>query len=371
MEWDPNAVVYVDRKKMYEYEARISIGAPAVGYAHEGFDTLKPMPSENGSSYLVVREGGCREFSSHAELREHYNNVGNRDPLFGHFDRLEHTIGCSKALKKLPIEKKEFVRYFRELVEENAALYEESLGYHPPFYARAMVWQDKKQETQRDKIGVANNAPARWAILITPYTPYIETKKDGSEENPLGAMLVDSPRLIPPECMDRRAKLAPRYGLMANGTHTAREFVYHEAILKDMKGNVGEGGGENLVCYRKGIFIIPLSDSVLPGFTQDFFVLSAKLAGYPVEEAVLKPDDLRGMEAMWFTGTAAGLELIWRLGNEQGKQIWTPRFSADEYKNGKAPTAILEVTSDFNDYMLGKKKLPEEYRPVISEISMN
>ncbi len=378
MEWDKDAIIILDGKPMRQYEAKTSIGDPGLAYGHDAFDTIKAVPDKDGGHYFAFREGGTLEFEDDRQLQNFVHSVGNDDFEYGHLDRLQFSVSTMRAIRKLPIPKGRLKQEFEWLVQENAADYKKRTGELPTFYARIQVWQGNTDTSKPDQIGVANNAPARYAILLTRYTSYLAHDKS-EQKRPTGVMIVDRPRLLPPECMDPQAKRSPRYGIAADATHLAREHGYDEALLKDLKGSIGgldigaeilgEGGGENIICYKNGVFYIPDSDSALNGFNQHAFMLCVRWGGGRIMKEKIAPSDMAGMQYIWLTGTAAGEERVFRVGNEAGREIWKSRHTPETY-DSQANEDVLHAERDFDDLVSGRKELSGKESGLINVIKL-
>jgi branched-chain amino acid aminotransferase len=81
---------------------------------------------------------------------------------------------------------------------------------------------------------------------------------------------------------------------------------FDEAILLNDRGDVAEGTGENVFVVKNGALRTndPTAD-VLDGITRATILTLARDLGIPVEIGPLTPDDLRGADEVFFTGTAA------------------------------------------------------------------
>lgn len=84
----------------------------------------------------------------------------------------------------------------------------------------------------------------------------------------------------------------------------ANGFV--EAIMLDDRGNVCEGGGENLFLVLGDVIQTPgLASSILGGITRDSVMTIAKDFGYEIREAPISRDMLYLADEIFMTGTAA------------------------------------------------------------------
>jgi len=89
---------------------------------------------------------------------------------------------------------------------------------------------------------------------------------------------------------------------------------FDEAILRNDRGEVAEGSGENIFVVRDGVLITnDRSADILPGITRDSVLTLAHAAGLPVTIRPLSVDDLREADEAFFTGTAAEIVPIVRF----------------------------------------------------------
>lgn len=89
---------------------------------------------------------------------------------------------------------------------------------------------------------------------------------------------------------------------------------FDEAILRNDRGEVAEGSGENIFVVRDGVLITnDQSADILPGITRDSVLTLARAAGLVVTIRPLTVDDLRSADEAFFTGTAAEVVPIVRF----------------------------------------------------------
>ncbi len=88
----------------------------------------------------------------------------------------------------------------------------------------------------------------------------------------------------------------------------ARRRGADDAIVLDTRGHVAEGAASNLfIVVRGAIRTPPLSCGVLPGITRAHVLGIAAGWGTPVQEGVVVPSDLRGIEEAFLTSSLRGI----------------------------------------------------------------
>lgn len=109
--------------------------------------------------------------------------------------------------------------------------------------------------------------------------------------------------IVPPQ-----AKTAANYASPMVAKARARAAGYDEILLVDEFGAVAEGPTTNVFLVdAAGRVLTPAADRVLLGVTRDSVLQIAQHAGYPVAEAVVRPEDLFTAAEVFLTGTTAGV----------------------------------------------------------------
>jgi branched-chain amino acid aminotransferase len=89
---------------------------------------------------------------------------------------------------------------------------------------------------------------------------------------------------------------------------------FDEALLRNDRGDVAEGSGENVFVVRDGVLITNDADAdILPGITRASALALAREAGITTRVRPLTMDDLAQCDEAFFTGTAAELVPIVRI----------------------------------------------------------
>ncbi|MBL4625007.1 MAG: branched-chain amino acid transaminase [Flavobacteriales bacterium] len=101
------------------------------------------------------------------------------------------------------------------------------------------------------------------------------------------------------------AKITGHYTNSLLATTEAKSMGSDEALLLDTNGNVAEGPGANFFYQKNDILYTCPLGNVLPGITRATVFGLAKELGFEVQQKFFTPDDVKGADGAFFTGTAA------------------------------------------------------------------
>lgn len=88
----------------------------------------------------------------------------------------------------------------------------------------------------------------------------------------------------------------------------AQQQGYSEVVLLNERGEVAECTAANIFCLHDGrVLTPPLSSGCLEGITRSVLLEIAPGAGYPVEEKVLRPEDLFAAQEVFISSTNRNL----------------------------------------------------------------
>jgi branched-chain amino acid aminotransferase len=109
-------------------------------------------------------------------------------------------------------------------------------------------------------------------------------------------------------------KAGGHYTNSIRALHDVQKRGFDEAILRNMRGEIAEGSGENVFVIKSGTLITnDESADILPGITRDSVLTIARAAGIRIEVRPLAVDDLAQADEAFFTGTAAEIVPIVRF----------------------------------------------------------
>jgi branched-chain amino acid aminotransferase len=165
-----------------------------------------------------------------------------------------------------------------------------------------------------DSLGVSpKECPVRVSIAVWPWGAYLgeEAIEEGVD------VMISSWRKYHSSMVPTNAKTTGLYVNSMLAGEEARRNDFVEAILLNKDGQVAEGPGENLFLVRDGDIYTPgLSESILDGITRNTVVTLARELGYTVHEnATISRGELNTADELFFTGTAAEVTPIRKVGN--------------------------------------------------------
>ena len=108
-----------------------------------------------------------------------------------------------------------------------------------------------------------------------------------------------------PHTIPCKAKAAGLYMICTLSKHAAERNGYADALMLDWRGQVAECTGANIFFAKDGELHTPTPDCFLDGITRRTVIDLAKARGIKVNERVIMPEELAGMDECFITGTAA------------------------------------------------------------------
>ncbi|MCB9838665.1 MAG: branched-chain-amino-acid transaminase [Phycisphaeraceae bacterium] len=110
---------------------------------------------------------------------------------------------------------------------------------------------------------------------------------------------------IPVDCLDPRIK-SLNYLNNILAKIEAIDAGVLEALMLNKQGEVCECTGDNVFAVKNGAIATPDSESgLLEGITRRFVIDLCKKLGLPIEERILRLEDVTGADEVFLTGTAA------------------------------------------------------------------
>jgi branched-subunit amino acid aminotransferase/4-amino-4-deoxychorismate lyase len=141
--------------------------------------------------------------------------------------------------------------------------------------------------------------------------PYVWIISPERQDEGLDLAIAGDVRRTPPEAIDPRMKNFNWLDLQ-RGLFEALDRSCDTAVLLTPSGLLAEGPGFNLFTVRGGRILTPRAN-VLEGITRRTVLELAAEVGAPVEEADLRPDDLRGADEAFLSSTAGGVMPVARV----------------------------------------------------------
>jgi len=124
------------------------------------------------------------------------------------------------------------------------------------------------------------------------------------------------------------AKITGHYVNSILATTEAKQKGFDEALLLDAQGNVAEGPGANFFFEKDEILYTSPLGNILPGITRaTMFELCDEL-GFKLVEKYFTPEEVKGADSAFFTGTAAEVAGIASLDRVPFKLKWEDSLGA-------------------------------------------
>ena len=168
-------------------------------------------------------------------------------------------------------------------------------------YIRAFVWRGGEE------MGISAPATSINVAIGAWYWPayFPQALRDN------GITLVTSKWRRPdPQTSPIQAKAAGGYMIATMSKHEANDQGYHDALMLDYQGRVGEASGANLFLVKDGVLKTPTTECILNGITRQTIIELAHEHNIPFEEKIIMPDELYDADEVFLTGTAAEITAV-------------------------------------------------------------
>lgn len=172
-------------------------------------------------------------------------------------------------------------------------------------YVRPIAWRGPEM------MGIAAQAcKVHVAIACWEWPKYFFPK---SGENSGLALKTSQWRRCDPRTMPVQSKCAGIYAIGTMAKHQADRAGYDDALMLDVHGRVAESSGANLFVIKDGLIKTPVPECFLNGITRQTVMKLARDLGYTVEETHIMPDDLKAVDEIFLTGTAAEIAPVSKI----------------------------------------------------------
>lgn len=116
-----------------------------------------------------------------------------------------------------------------------------------------------------------------------------------------------------PHTAPTESKCAGLYVLGTMAKYEAKQAGFTDALMLDYEGYVAESSGANLFAVKDGVLLTPTADRFLNGLTRQTVIQLAGELGIKVEQRRIKPEELKGFQEIFLTGTAAELTAVGKI----------------------------------------------------------
>lgn len=172
-------------------------------------------------------------------------------------------------------------------------------------YVRPIAWRGSEMmgvSAQQSKIHLAI-AAWQWPAYFSP-----EARMRGIR------MMWAQWRRPAPDTAPTKSKAAGLYMICTLSKHAAEQAGYNDALMLDWRGQIAEATGANIFLVQDGKIHTPTPDCFLDGITRRTVIDLARKAGMTVVERAIMPEELKSMQEVFITGTAAEVTPVAEIG---------------------------------------------------------
>jgi branched-chain amino acid aminotransferase len=265
---------------------------------------LLPYDDRDGFIWLDGRMMPWREAKIHVMSHGlHYGGSvfeGERVYDGNIFKLKEHSERLVRSAQYLDMEMPYTAAQLMDVSREVAAANKIDNGY-----VRPLAWRGPEQ------MGIAaQGCRTHVAIACWEWPKYFFPK---SGENSGLALRTSAWRRCDPRTMPVQSKCAGIYAIGTIAKHEADRAGYDDALMLDVHGRVAESSGANLFVVQDGMIKTPVPECFLNGITRQTVIKLAQDLGYKVEETHIMPEDLKNVQEIFLTGTAAEIAPVSKI----------------------------------------------------------
>ncbi len=146
--------------------------------------------------------------------------------------------------------------------------------------------------------------------------------------NKLLDVMISSYQRPNPKSCHVEAKVTGHYVNSILATTEAKYKGFDEALLLDANGNVAEGPGANFFFEKDNVLYTSPLGNILPGITRATMFELCNELGFKLVEKYFTPEEVKGADSAFFTGTAAEVAGIASLDKVNFKLKWEDSLGA-------------------------------------------
>ncbi len=152
------------------------------------------------------------------------------------------------------------------------------------------------------RLNPGKECPVHVMIAVLPFDGLVP----GGTGTPLFRASISPYLKTPSRALPSTVKAGGHYTNSIRALAEAANRGFDETILRNDRGDVAEGSGENIFVVRDGVVITNDADAdILPGITRASVLALAREAGITTRVRPLTLEDLDAADEAFFTGTAA------------------------------------------------------------------
>ncbi len=219
-----------------------------------------------------------------------------------HYKRLLYS--AEKMHLKVPYTYDEFTNFTYQLLEKNNL---------KNAYIRPLIFAGQNMTlTPTDEVHVM--------ICAWEWAKYLGNK--------LSDVMISSYQRPNPKSCHVEAKVTGHYINSILATTEAKQKGFDEALLLDMNGNIAEGPGANFFYEKDNVLFTAPLGNILAGITRATMFELCDDLGFKLVEKYFTPEDVKGSDSAFFTGTAAEVSGINSLDRVPFKLKWEDSLGA-------------------------------------------
>jgi branched-chain amino acid aminotransferase len=293
MYYNENSILYLDGKWVKAVDAKIDLFSQTMHYGNGAFEGIRSYNGTAGPNIFKAKE---------------------------HFERLVYSAGRMGIKFSQSVD--DLVKVSYELLEKNGLT---------NAYIRPMVFLGANMKLL--SCGEVHLMMSAWE-----WPPYL-----GDEALKVTISSVERPN---PKSIPIDAKVSGNYTNSIMASNEAKQKGFDEALLLDSDGYVAEGSGQNFFFVKDDIIYTPPLGNILPGITRATIIEYAMELGHPVVEKLFKPEEMRGGEVAFFTGTATEVASIASIDDIVFSTEWKETIAYDLFLMYRQRVSNAEL-SDF------------------------
>lgn len=191
-------------------------------------------------------------------------------------------------------------------------------------YIRPFAWRGSEQMQISGSLNKIHVGIAAWQWPAL----HADLKRTGIN------MMVAKYRRPPANCAPVFAKAAGLYMIVTISKHIAEREGFQDALMLDYQENIAEATGANFFAIFDGEIHTPTPDCFLNGITRQTVIQLAKDLGYKVIERKITLSELKNVQDVFITGTAAEVSRVASITTEDGVKY--------EFKDDKISLHLLD-----------------------------
>lgn len=224
----------------------------------------------------------------------------------------------------------------------------ENIDFLPPYGNNASIYIRPLLIGCNPQLGITASSEALFAVMCNPVGTYM-----GKALNPVDAVLVRNFDRVAPNGTGAY-KLSSNYAPAFRPYHYAHRNNFNEVLFLDSATHtkIDEFGSSNFIGIKNGVYVTPLSPSVLPSITNKSLRQLAEDLGMKVERRVVPVEELAEFDEVGACGTAVVITPIRSITDKpalEGEEITRKYTYGDPNQCGPVLRKLYETIRGIQD----------------------